>query len=584
MMYHRTQPRRSRAKSTHCDCRPMKTSVIRQRVADFLKSHPPFDALSEQDLLDLAGSGRVKFHESEEHVFRKGDAKSQFIWIIQQGQVELLTESGSGEQLRDLLGEGDVLGLERFAGDGSSPYSARTATDVILYGVSAETFEAIVPRYPLVERFVTAHFSVAAHPGFGRTSWLDAEAPPVEYLCSRQGRPCPPCNPPPLSTRAAVREMLQAGVEDLAITQDGTPGSALLAILTASELELFCGHNPVRLVRAIRQASSAAEIAPLLRLARKLVLEALAQPHDVDDCSLIGTEVIGALADACTRLAGNNVLSSGIDPPEAASCWLMFGASARGDLLEPQFPQIAAAYDDSACSAHSEDSLYFAALAGEAAAWFHGCGLTGPDWFWPEGSQPGMPLSEWKRLFRETIRNPVGHDLYSRRELFDIRLLSGDQAVLQMLQDQILLELRGHEMAIPLLANDTLGNLPPLTFFRGLVLDLDGGRRDSFDIMTTAISPIADAARVFAIAQRRLAPVNTLVRLQFAALDYPDDASILRDAAEAFRIALYYRSIAGGSRIDPGMLGKFDQRLLKTAFSSIQRLLEFTASTFIPGT
>ena len=74
----------------------MKTSVIRQRVADFLKQHAPFDALAEQDLLELAGSGRVKFHESEEYLFRQGDAKGQVVWTIQQGRVELLAEDTAG--------------------------------------------------------------------------------------------------------------------------------------------------------------------------------------------------------------------------------------------------------------------------------------------------------------------------------------------------------------------------------------------------------------------------------------------------------------------------------------------------------
>ena len=140
---------------------PMKTSVIRHRVADFLKLHAPFDALSEQDLLDLAGSGRVKFHESEEYVFHQGDAKGQLVWIIQQGRVELLEERTTSEQLRDVLGEGDLLGLDRFAGDGSCLHSARTATDVILYGVDASVLESVIPRYPAVLRFLSARFSVS---------------------------------------------------------------------------------------------------------------------------------------------------------------------------------------------------------------------------------------------------------------------------------------------------------------------------------------------------------------------------------------------------------------------------------------
>src|ERR1041384_6403552 len=106
----------------------MKTSVIRHRVADFLKTHAPFDALSEPDLLELAGSGRVKFHESDEYVLRQGDAKGQIVWVIQRGRVELIEQHASGEQLRDVLGEGELIGLDRFAGDGSVACSAKTAS------------------------------------------------------------------------------------------------------------------------------------------------------------------------------------------------------------------------------------------------------------------------------------------------------------------------------------------------------------------------------------------------------------------------------------------------------------------------
>ena len=607
----------------------MKTSVIRYRVADFLKRYAPFDAISEPDLLDLAASGRVKFHQSNEYVFRQGETNGQLVWIVQQGRVELLEQSASGEQLRDVLGEGDLLGLERFAGDGPRLYSARTATDVILYGVAAPVFESLIVQYPTVKRFLSAHFSVSGILGFGKTSWLDAEPPSMDFLrarlvvipldasfaeaapaligarngaaafvdeskhpvgiiapidfCARlTARPCPPTIAAPLSTRAIVREMLRARTEELAITADGSANSPLQAILTASELALFCGHNPVRLLKAIRQAGSVEEIAPLLQLATRLVLEAMAQPVDVDDCCQIGTEVAAALANACIRLASAQVLAAGIDPPAASFCWMMFGVSARGELLRAALPTIAAVYDDSNDAFKPEDRMYFAAVAGETMAWFHDCGVAGPGLLWPRGSQPCMPLSAWRQLYCETIRNPLDHDLYARREFFDVLPLSGDFPMLEKLHNEISLELDGHETAIPLLANDTLGHLPPLTFFHGLVLELDGAQRDSFDIASAAIAPITGAARVFAIAKRRLTPANTLQRLAAAQLDFPENTAIFSEAADAFRIALYYQAISGGPQINAGNLGRFDQLLLKTAFSSIQRLLEFTASTFIP--
>jgi CBS domain-containing protein len=116
-----------------------------------------------------------------------------------------------------------------------------------------------------------------------------------------------------------------------------------------------------------------------------------------------------------------------------------------------------------------------------------------------------------------------------------------------------------------------------------LVVELDGGERPAFDVSETALTPIADAARVFALSARRLSVTNTLDRLTAAAADFPSRAAVFEEAAEAFRVALYHQTLAGSPKIDARRLGRYDSRLLKTAFASIQRLLEFTMETFVPS-
>lgn len=134
-------------------------------------------------------------------------------------------------------------------------------------------------------------------------------------------------------------------------------------------------------------------------------------------------------------------------------------------------------------------------------------------------------------------------------------------------------KLRGHGDA-------RLIERPPLTVFRGLVLDSDGSQRETLDLAEFVVDPISDAARVFVLGKRG-SPVNTLERLAAAALESPESAAVFRDAADAFRIALYHQTVAGTSLIAPSALGKLDQRVMKTAFSSILRLLELTASKFV---
>ena len=72
----------------------MDTSAISYRVADFLKKHPPFQAMEEGDLLELASQGRVRFHEANEYILWQGEPHKLHVSVIQQGTVSLWDEAG----------------------------------------------------------------------------------------------------------------------------------------------------------------------------------------------------------------------------------------------------------------------------------------------------------------------------------------------------------------------------------------------------------------------------------------------------------------------------------------------------------
>lgn len=57
-----------RSSSQDSQGRSVDTSAISYRVADFLKKHPPFQAMEDGDLVELAARGRVRFHEANEFI------------------------------------------------------------------------------------------------------------------------------------------------------------------------------------------------------------------------------------------------------------------------------------------------------------------------------------------------------------------------------------------------------------------------------------------------------------------------------------------------------------------------------------
>ena len=121
----------------------MDTATISYRVADFLKKYPPFQAMDDVDVLAVAGRGRVRFHERNEHILSEGEAHRHEVFVIQQGVVSLWSESNGAFELRDVRGPGDLLGVERFNGASSTLHSARAATDVVIYALPAGDIETL---------------------------------------------------------------------------------------------------------------------------------------------------------------------------------------------------------------------------------------------------------------------------------------------------------------------------------------------------------------------------------------------------------------------------------------------------------
>ena len=140
----------------------MDTSAISYRVADFLKQHPPFHAMQEADLLALAAHGRVRFHEANEFILWQGEPHKLHVFVIQQGTVSLWDESGGVAELRDVRGPGDLLGVEQFNGARACLYSARSVSDVVIYGFPAADFEALVLAYPYARQYVAGLGAVTA--------------------------------------------------------------------------------------------------------------------------------------------------------------------------------------------------------------------------------------------------------------------------------------------------------------------------------------------------------------------------------------------------------------------------------------
>jgi CBS domain-containing protein len=602
----------------------METSAISYRVADFLKKHPPFHAVPEADLIQLAANGRVRFHEPNDYILWQGEPHRPYVYVIQQGTVSLWDDAGNEPVLRDVRGAGDLLGIERFSGARSTEYSARSSSDVVIYAFDAYDFETLVLKVPYAARYVEAYGSVTAeyhrnedtqdpqktflHSAVSRATLhrcapdesirrvaqlmteLGAEAVAVvdgrdrllglattaALIAWIAGDGADPGSPvsrlltppttvaPDASTIDGVLAMAEADASAIAVTDDGTREGRLQAVVSQRDLVRVFGDQPSAILHDIRRAATTVQLRDLNHRARACALPYFAGVAAVEWLTRFMELVDAAIFARVVSLAGAG---------ESASCWCFAGAAGRRESLTRHIPQVVMiAADDRAVGEYARvlDALAECDYLPRTETGF-------------ERAFFAAPAAEWQGRYDRWIRDPIFGEMYLARQLFDLRPIHGPLHPWSELAASV--AAATDQSFVQILANDCLSSLPPLTFYEDAVVDDAGEHTAIFKLEHSALQPLVDVGRVFGIAVRKVFGTSTNERFRLARTLVPEHEEIFREAAATLTILLAQQARVGisqntrGSELPPALLSRHDRQLLKSGFRSIHRLLEFTADS-----
>lgn len=602
----------------------MDTGEIAYRVADFLKQHLPFSVMDETDLLEFASRGRVRFHEANDYILWQGAPNAFKIFVIQQGTVSLWDEQAERVEMRDVRGVGDMLGVEPFAGTDVYEYSARAATDVLIYAFSAFDFEALVLKYPYASQYVAAYGTVTAD-----YHVLDERREPQKMFLHELTRPLNACGGdtsireaarqmrstgadalvvlnaqqkasglltvnalidwiadgsadaaqpvatlalgalPAVSADATVTDgllsMASAGESALRITSDGTPDGVPHSVVTARDFSPVFGDQPVAMLQEIRKATSTRELRALNQRVRAFALKYLTSGGSVDWIARF------------THLADVGILRRLIAQADAdlpGSCWCLCGASGRQESITRALPCVVLIHEDElGARARSAHRRVWDALA--ECDYLSARDLPFEPTFYCAG------VNEWSERYDGWLREPVLNALFAARGLLDLRPFEGREDLWHTMSITVTNATSGP--LLKMLANDCLHSLPPLTFFQDAVVEESGAESRVFQLERSALSPLVDVGRVFGLAAGSVLGTSTLERLAIARRLLPDDQEIFREAAETLRVVLWQQGRIGisqgtdGAELPPALLSRHDRHVLKGGFRSILRLIEYTA-------
>ena len=558
----------------------------------------------------------------------QGEPHKLHVFVIQQGTVSLWDEADGQAVLRDVRGAGDMLGLERFTGAPSCLYSARSATDVVIYAFPASDFEALVLKYPTARQFVEADGTVTAdyqwakdardpHKTFlhdvvsGRAlgrcqagtsirdvaramlitgpdavavvdedghvrgcvsaeaviAWVAAGAGDVDQPIEVLMGSAPPVIGPGATIADGVLAIAEAGADALAVTSDGSPAGPLQAVVTSRDFARAFGDQPLTILREIRRAADAGELRDLNHRARAFALQHLTTAASLDWLARFVSLIDAQIVKRMIAITDGELSSA---------CWCFGGASGRRESLTRQAPELMLVLEDDSAWA-AREQLYERVSDGLLECDYLASVDTSFDRAFHVASR-----AEWQRRYGEWLRDPVRTQIYLARPLFDLRPVHGRASLWAELEASVAGAV--DRDLLQLLANDCLASLPPLTFYQDAVIEESGEQTAIFRLEHSALQPLVDVGRVFGMAARKTLGTSTGERLALARTLLPEHESIFREASETLRILLWLQARIGiaqgtsGSEVPPAMLSRQDRHVLKSGFRSILRLLEFTGN------
>jgi len=385
--------------------------------------------------------------------------------------------------------------------------------------------------------------------------------------------------PPGVTIAEVQMAMVKNRIHHLVLTEDGTTESPIKGVVSEHDLMVHQGNNPAILVRRIHRSTSADELRDIRAKAEELLMKYLEQEVAIDFIADVMSEINDGIIRRCVQLSEYEMQGEGLTKPNVSYCWLSPGSEGRQEQLLRTDQDNALVFTDVSEEEEPAVKAYFLKLAEKATDLLNQVGFEycpadmmarNPSWC--------LSLSDWKKQFSSWIHTPTEKNVMFLTIFLDFRAVYGDASLSEALAEHIFENIDDRTQFLSFLAKNALENPPPLTFFRNFMAEKSGEHKNAFDIKARAMMPLADAARVLILSQRKPRINNTFRRFEFMIEAEPANAELFQQAADAYELFMRYRAMQGlknkdsGRYFDPAQLTKMQRLSLRNGFEPIREL------------
>ncbi|MDX1761997.1 MAG: DUF294 nucleotidyltransferase-like domain-containing protein, partial [Christiangramia sp.] len=319
------------------------------------------------------------------------------------------------------------------------------------------------------------------------------------------------CYPSGLTIAQAQLTMMKHRINHICITEDGTPNTKIIGILSEHDIRVSEGDNPTVLMKAIKRSGSTKE---LKKIRNKIVL--LLKGYIDQNIPLTHiSRIIFELNDATIKRVVERCIDKLEGPPPVDFAWLSLGSQGRKEQLLITDQDNAIVFEDVPEERLEETRAYFLRLAKKVNKRLNIIGYEfcpadvmakNPEWC--------LSLTEWKQKFTNWIVEPGADEILLCSIFFDFDITYGDVKLTNSLADHIFSLTENNKKFLRILGSSAIRNPSPLGFFRNFLVEQDGEKKDFFDLKKRGILPITDAGRLLAVEHKIKNINNTAERFE----------------------------------------------------------------------
>lgn len=376
--------------------------------------------------------------------------------------------------------------------------------------------------------------------------------------------------------------MLKNNIGHVCITEDGSPRTKLLGIMSEHDIIAAQANNPVALLKRVMRSKDVNELNHIRFRLGLLIESFLSAKLPLAYLMKVAGEINSSLTKRCVELA-----KAELGEAPCSFAWMNLGSQGRGEQLLLTDQDNALVFEEVGEDEKDGVQAYFLDLAELVTKYMNQIGYD----FCPAAMMASNPkwclsLNQWKQQFTSWIKKPSEERIMMCTIFFDFQFIEGDQKLTQSLNQHIYKMLSGDQSFFAHLGLNAIKNPPPLGIFKQILVEEEGRKKGLFDVKSRALMPLVDAARILLLSKQNTTLNNTAERFLFLAKDEPQNADLFERCAQSFLLFSKHRTQAGineqdsGRFVDLEKMSKQERVALKNAFQPISEIQSVLKNRF----